>query len=190
MNLQFWVPLLVVLAVLRAWLIRKNKLTGLFSVLGHLEVGILGLLLGGLIVLGFVQVILRNLFHGGLLWADPVMRHIVLWLGCLGGALATAHARHINIDVFSRLVPARLRPVRQAIVFGVTAVATFVLGVAAWRLVIDERAFGDVAFGTVPIWTLQVVLPVAFFLMSYRSLVNLLAGHQSDESEEILEDLK
>ena len=59
-----------------------------------------------LIILGGLQIILRNVFHSGLLWADPLMRHIVLWLGCLGAALATTSARHINIDVFSRALPA------------------------------------------------------------------------------------
>jgi len=190
LNLQVWIPVLLGLALVRAWLIRRDKLTGLFKALGHVEVGFLGLLLATLIVLGVLQIVLRNVFSGGLVWIDPVMRHIVLWLGCLGAALATTRARHINIDVFSRLLPRRFAPVRQAVVFGATAVATFVLGLAAWGLVVDEREFGDIAFGSVPVWTLQLVLPVAFFLMSYRSLVNLFGGHQSDESEEILEGLK
>jgi TRAP-type C4-dicarboxylate transport system permease small subunit len=103
-----------------------------------------------------------------------MMRHIVLWLGCLGAALATARLRHINIDVFSRLLHGKTLAARNAVIHGVTAVAAFVLAIAALRLVIDERDFGDAAFLGMDTWMLQVVLPFAFLLITYRALVNLL----------------
>lgn len=174
---------LILLAVGRAGLHRGKRLEGVFRVLERIEVGFLGLMLLTLILLGGLQIVLRNVFHGGVLWADPLMRHIVLWLGCLGAALATTRARHINIDVFTRLIPAPFKPLRRAVVYVATAVCTFVLGVAAWRLVVDEKDFGDMAFGPVPVWVLQLVLPVAFFLISYRSLVNLFVGREPEALE-------
>ncbi len=182
-----WALVLVVLAAGRALLIKRKKLEGLFKTLGWLEVGILGLMLGTLVVLGGLQIILRNVFHSGLLWADPLMRHIVLWLGCLGAALATTSARHINIDVFSRLLPDKIKPWRRSLVYGATAVATFMLGVSAWRLVLDEKMYGDVAFANVHVWVLQLVLPIAFFMISYRSVVNLFIGMEAETLEEGLE---
>ncbi len=178
-----WAAVLVVLAIFRSFLIRRKKLKSVFKFLGQVELGILGLLLGTLIVLGGLQIILRNFFHSGILWADPLMRHIVLWLGCLGAALATTSAQHINIDVFSRLLPDNLKPLRRSLVYGATAVATFILGVSAWRLVLDEKLYGDIAFSSVPVWTLQLILPVAFFLISYRSLVNLFIGLEAEPLE-------
>ena len=180
---------IIVLAVVRALLYRQNRLAGLFRCLGHFEVMVIALLLGGLVLLGCLQIVLRNFFHSGILWADPLMRHIVLWLGCLGAVLATTRLRHINIDVFTRLLPASLRPYRRAVVYSATAVATFVLGVAALRLVVDERAFGDVAFGVFQTWTLQSVLPFAFFMISYRSLVNLLTGQEARPTDGSMEAL-
>lgn len=178
---------LVVLAAGRAFLMKRNKLEGLFGFLGWVEVCVLGVLLITLIVLGGMQIVLRNVFHGGVLWADPLMRHIVLWLGCLGAALATTEAKHINIDVFSRILPAGVKPWRRSVVYGATAVTTFMLGVAAWRLVVDERSYGDLAFSSVPVWVLQLVLPVAFFMICYRSLVNLIIGREPESIEEGLE---
>lgn len=182
-----WAIILVILAGGRALLIRRKKLEGIFSALGWVEVGILGVMLGTLIVLGGLQIVLRNIFHSGILWADPLMRHIVLWLGCLGAALATTNARHINIDVFSRLLPKTVKPWRRSLVYGATAAATFMLGVSAWRLVVDERLYGEIAFGSVPVWVLQVILPVAFFMISYRSVVNLFIGLEGETLEEGLE---
>jgi TRAP-type C4-dicarboxylate transport system permease small subunit len=108
------------------------------------------------------------------------MRHIVLWLGCLGAALATTRVRHINIDVFTRIVPPRFKPIRRAAVYSATAIAAYVLGIAALRLVVDEREFGDVALGSIKTWVLQIVMPYAFFVISYRSLLNLFVGREPD----------
>ncbi len=163
----------------RSYLHRGHRLDGLFRSVARLEVSVIGLLLATMILLGCMQIVLRNFFHSGILWADLVMRHIVLWIGCLGAALATTRVRHINIDVFSRLLPGRKKSIRRAVVYVATAIATFVLGIASLRLVADERAFGEIAFGPVKTWMLQAVMPFAFFLISYRSIVNMLTGREA-----------
>lgn len=182
-----WGLVIIVLAFLRSRILKAGRLEAMFRLLGRLEIGVLALLLGGLILMGCTQIVLRNLFHSGLLWADPLMRHIVLWLGCLGAALATVHLRHINIDVFTRLLPSGPRALRRSIVYGATALTAFVLGVSSWRLVLDERAFGEVEFWSLPTWTLQLVLPFAFFMISYRSLVNLMTAREARMAGESLE---
>ena len=65
------------------------------------------LLLTGLLGLGLLQVIERNVLASGLFWADELMQHMVLWLGFLGASLATREHRHLSIDVLSHFLPAR-----------------------------------------------------------------------------------
>ena len=168
-----------VLAFVRSVLKRTHRWTPFFRWLGRLEVFVLTVLLGTLAVLGFLQILLRNFFHSGILWADPMMRHIVLWIGCLGAALATSRVSHINIDVFTRLLPAKVKPLRRFVVYLATAAASFVLGVAALRLVFDEKEFGETAFLNINTWMLQTVLPFAFFLIAYRCLVNLFLSREA-----------
>lgn len=171
---------IIFLAVLRADLHRRGRLEAFFRLLQRLEEGVIALLLGSLVIFGSTQIVLRNFFHSGLLWADPLMRHVVLWLGCLGAAAATSEVRQIHIDVFTRLLPERARPARRMVVYTATAAAAFALGVAALRLVVEERAFGDVAFGSLPTWVLQTVLPFSLFVISYRSLFNMFIGREGD----------
>jgi TRAP-type C4-dicarboxylate transport system permease small subunit len=182
--------LIAALAVVRAVLEHKRRLESLFLFAGRLEIGLIAAMLLALVLLGCMQIVLRNFFHSGVLWADPLMRHLVLWLGCLGAAFATTRLRHINIDVFSRLVPARQRGYRRSVVYSATAIAAFFLGISALRLVVDERAFGDVAFGTMKAWMLQSILPVAFFVISYRSLVNLFTGRESGPGDDTAESFE
>ena len=159
-------------AFLRVYLDKRSLARGLFGFLGKLEIGAIALLLASLIFFGCLQIVLRNFFHRGLVWADPLMRHIVLWLGCLGGAYATTKMRHIAIDVLTRFLPKRARAIRDRVVYLGTAAVAVLLGFAALKLVLEERSYGEKGFLNVDTWVLQSVLPAAFLLIAYRCLVN------------------
>jgi TRAP-type C4-dicarboxylate transport system permease small subunit len=164
----------VIAAVIRTHLARTSRLERTFAFLGFVEIGVLALLLATLVFFGCLQIVLRNFFHRGIIWADPLMRHVVLWIGCLGGALATSKMRHISIDVLTRFLPKRARVVRDRVVYFATSLAALALGLAALKLVADERSFGEKAFLDIDTWMLQAILPVAFFMIAYRSLANTL----------------
>jgi len=166
-------------ALLRARVDGRRGARRFYDFFANLEMSLIVALLTTLVVVGVLQIILRNTMQTGILWADPLMRHIVLWLGTLGASLATARVRHINIDVLSRVLPERLAPTRRTIVYTATAIAAFFLGVASLRLVLDERSYGDVAFLGIETWMLQIVLPLSFLLICYRSLVNLFLGREA-----------
>jgi TRAP-type C4-dicarboxylate transport system permease small subunit len=163
------------LAGMRSWLARRGAGDAFFRALGYVEMAAVTVLIAGLVFFGVLQIILRNFFREGIIWADPLMRHIVLWLGCLGGTLASARMKHINIDVLTRILPAGMQRARDRIVFGATAAATAALGVAALKLVLDEKSFGETSFLNIHTWMLQAILPFAFFLISYRSACQAMA---------------
>ena len=54
------------------------------------------------------QIIMRNLFGSGFIWGDDLVKVIVLWVGFLGAAYASRDAKHINIDIISRFLPAQI----------------------------------------------------------------------------------
>lgn len=173
---------LVALAALRAGLEQTPRARRFFVLTGRVEVAVLALMLMTLVGLGCAQILLRNVFHSGWLWADPLMRHIVLWLGALGAALASARMRHISVDALSRLLPVSSLPLRRFVVYGVTAIVAYSLTVATMRLAVDERTYGEVAFLGVRTWTLQLVLPVAFAIITYRTVLAIFLGRESVES--------
>jgi len=175
--------LLAVLAAGRAALERRGRGRALFDAAGRAEVFFVALLLLTLVALGATQIFLRNVFNSGLLWADPLMRHIVLWLGACGAALASGRVRHISVDALTRVLPARFRPARRAIVYSVTAIAAYLLVVATVRLVIDERKFGEIAFLGVRTWVAQLILPAAFALITYRTLLGVFLGREPAEAQ-------
>lgn len=143
--------------------------------LARLEQILIVAIVSGMVVLAFLQVVLRNLWEVGLLWLDILLRHLVLWLGILGASLATRMKRHIRIDVLARHLPsARQRLVERGVLFLAAAVSTL-LGLGAVDLVRQEQATGSIAFGPVPTWVLQLVLPVGFMIFAFRFVLQALS---------------
>ncbi len=134
------------------------------------ETGLLVGLLGTMIGLAALQIVLRNLFQSGLLWADPLLRVMVLWVGMLGAVAATRDDRQITVDVLSRFLPARWKAASRVLTDLFAATLCAVLARHALRLVLDERAAATVAFGRVPLWVCESVLPAAFAVIALRYL--------------------
>ncbi|MEW8298423.1 MAG: TRAP transporter small permease subunit, partial [Candidatus Thiodiazotropha sp.] len=79
------------------------------------EDGLTVLLLSATILLAASQILLRNFFDSGLIWADPTLRIMVLWLALLGAIAATRENRHIRIDLFSHRLSKRSQSILSLI---------------------------------------------------------------------------
>lgn len=141
---------------------------GLGTLGRRLEEGFLCLLLVGMILLACLQIVLRGLFSGGLLWADPLLRYLVLWTGMLGAAVATRHGKHIALDVLSYLVPAGLKSWLNLLIHFFSALVAGALTWAAILFVRNEAAFGGTSLLSVPAWAWNLVFPLAFGLIACR----------------------
>jgi TRAP-type C4-dicarboxylate transport system permease small subunit len=133
-----------------------------------LETWLIVAVLGGLILLGAAQILLRNFFSIGFAWSDGVARLAVLWLGLLGALAASRDSRHITMGALARWLPPRARLIAGvcADLFG--AVVSGALAWFSWVFVSDAREFGDTLIGDVPAWWLQSIMPVAFALMAWQ----------------------
>lgn len=142
-----------------------NVLKSIDKVLTKLEGYVLITLLFVMVVMAFLQVVLRNLFSSGILWADIVLRHLLLWLGFLGAAIATSENRHINIDALRRFFSKRMRSAVEVLTDVFAASVCFLLARASWTFVQGEIADRRVLFGDIPSWYAQVIIPVGFGLL-------------------------
>lgn len=128
-------------------------------------------ILGAMIGLSGLQVALRNLFHGGWVWIDPLVRTMVLWLAFLGAMAATARQRHLHIDVVHRSLPpvAATRVFRGLYVFA--ALVCALLANAAYVYLLAETENARSPFFGVPAWAAQSILLWGFLGLTYRFLV-------------------
>jgi C4-dicarboxylate transporter, DctQ subunit len=142
--------------------------------LASLERALVVLLLSGLLGLGLLQVIERNVLASGIFWADELLQHIVLWLGFLGASLATREHRHLSIDVLSHFLPVRWQGWLELLVNFVALVLCLLLVQAAWGLVRSEYTAGTMLTFGVPAWLVQSIIPLGFGAITLRFALRLM----------------
>jgi len=144
------------------------------SYIARFESWLLVIIVLCMVLLSFAQVVLRNIFDQGILWGDIFLRHLVLWVGFIGASIATRENKHINIDVFNRLMKGKSKFFSQALVNIFAAVVSFLLMQASWSFVMEEKEFESILFNDIPAWYFQIIIPVGFGLMTARFIINLL----------------
>lgn len=142
----------------------------------RLEQGVLALVLLSMVVLATVQIFLRNVLHSGLLWIDPLLRTLVLWVGFLGAAAATSRGRHIAIEILPLLLKPRARARLARATAVIAAVVCLILANAGYSYLIQEKEFGGEAFLGLRTWVTQSVLLFGFGFLTYRFVVLALFG--------------
>jgi TRAP-type C4-dicarboxylate transport system permease small subunit len=133
---------------------------------------LLGLLLAAellaMVFLSGLQILLRNVFESGLLWIDPVLRHLVLLLAFTGAIVATGVKRHVQINALGRLLHGRALRAAGTAVAASAAAISLALAHASLMLLRDEIEFGEIVFLGVPSWVVVAVFPVSFLALAFR----------------------
>lgn len=137
----------------------------------RVENGTLALALTVMIVLAFTQILLRNLMGTGFYWADGLLRYLVLWIGLLGAMIATRERNHISVDIVGYILPGRSRAMVRILTDGFSLLVCAVLCISSVVFVLNERADHLPAFGRVPAWQAELILPLSFLVMSLRFLM-------------------
>jgi len=178
------------MSALISWFSGSGRQLG--RLLAHLEEAVLLLLIAAMIVLACLQIVLRDVWGGGLSWADPLLRVMVLWAGLLGAVVATRMDKHIAIDLASHLVSKPifrwLRVLRHFFATGVCVVLTWV-AVAFVRQ--EALQGGGQEMAGLASWQLNLIFPLAFagiacrfLLSSGRSLRAALGGKDKPRSSD------
>ncbi len=128
-------------------------------------------MLSSMIVLAVGQIGLREVFETGVVWADELLKLMVLWLAMIGSIAACRDDRHIRIDALSHLLPQWLINTTRLLVDVFAAAVCAVIAWHAWRYLQLEIEFEDQVLVDTPAWIAHIVVPVAFALVSYRFIV-------------------
>ena len=137
----------------------------------RIEYGLLVVFLGSMVLLAFMQVVLRNFFGTGVVWADTVVRHLVLFCGFVGAALATREDRHISIDALTRFLSTRTRRIVMIFTSTFAAIVCYYLAAAAWSYVLEERNYGGELVLGIQTWVALLIIPIGYFLIAFHFIV-------------------
>lgn len=136
-----------------------------------MEDAVLVVILSGMILLAFGQIVARNFFSFGFIWSDELLRMLVLWIAVAGAVAASRTDKHINIAVLDRFLSPKLNDRVKIIVDLFTAGVCAVVTWYSISFVHTSYEYEEVLLGNVPAWLPQLVLPVGFGLISWRYLL-------------------
>jgi TRAP-type C4-dicarboxylate transport system permease small subunit len=158
------------------------------SLLTLLEKFILVFLFSLMILLSFLQVILREFFSTGFLWGDTLLRHGVLWIGFMGAAIATSGDKHFAIDILKKSFSPKGRIIVETITDFFASFILVLLSSSAVKFLKDDYASQSILFAVgnleVPSYWLNLILPLGFIIITVhfllRTVENLLKIFSTD----------
>ena len=169
----------------------------LVRIVNRLEEGIISLLLVGMTLLVFVEVILRFVFNTGFLWMQEVTLNLSAWLVLFGASYGVKVGSHIGVDAVVRLIPPDTR--RWVSIFAsvlcLIYCGLFLYG--GWIYLAQMHMIGieleDVAIQR---WIVHSIILIGFSLLAIRFLQLIWAfarGHATgfrlaDEAADALKD--
>ena len=145
-----------------------NRWDQLDDIISKVEKTLVVFLLSLMILVAFLQIVLRNLFATGLSWGDVLVRYLVLWVGFIGATLATKEDKHITIEVFSRWVSGRGEIYLNAIAHLCSLCICSLLTYAAIKFINFEFQMKSTTFLGIPAWIFEFIIPLTFGLMTLR----------------------
>ena len=161
--------------------VHNNKIILLVN---KIEDGMLVFILSTMILLAIFQIISRNLFAEGVVWIDPLLRLLVLWVGLAGAIVATRTDHHIRIDVFIKYLPKSIQPYIQRTVYLFTIAICLLIAWHAARFISSEYEYDTMVFAGVPVWLAGLIIPVSFTLIAVRYILLFFSPYVQKSIEE------
>lgn len=139
--------------------------------LQRVEETIVAVSLGGATLIIVVSVVMRYVLHNALSWAEEGAILLLVFSTFVGASLALRHREHVGIDILSTLVGPRGRKGLLILSAVLTACYCAALGGLGWVMATSDSAVNAVTPALqLPVWAVQLALPLGLTLMFLRAL--------------------
>ncbi len=166
-------------------------------ILNNMEEGFIALLLVGMTLLTFGEVIDRFVFNHGVLWVEELTLHVSAWLVLFGTSWALREGAHIGVDAFVKLFPNSIQRVFGVIAALLAIVYCGLLIYGSWIYLSKLVQIGiEMEDLPIPKWIAHSILVSGLLLLALRLmqlLWNILTGKEigfrhGNEAKEVLEE--
>jgi TRAP-type C4-dicarboxylate transport system permease small subunit len=132
-----------------------------------------------MVLLAFLQVVLRNVFSTGFLWADTFLRYLVVWVGFFGAAMATKEERHISIEIFTKFVSPTKKNIISIITALFAAIVCYYMFLASLQFLFISLPEDVVVFEKIPLSYFMSIIPIGFILMMLHFIIRIITKIES-----------
>ncbi|SME88015.1 C4-dicarboxylate transporter, DctQ subunit [Tistlia consotensis] len=188
------------------------------QVVNRIEEGLISFFFAAMVLITFLQVVLRYCFNEGFVWALELTTYCFAWMVLIGISWGVKVNTHLGVDAFVKLFPGRVQ--RALILFGCLCCIAYaaILLIGAWEYIskiyrigiatedlyvprfLGELIHGSQGYEEIPIprWIPYSALPIGLTLLLFRFVQAfwlLLTGRRATliaghEAEEMAEEAK
>jgi tripartite ATP-independent transporter DctM subunit len=141
---------------------------GLLLWLRQAENVLLVIPLAAMMLLPVIEIALRSVFNIGISGSSAIVQHLTLIVGMIGGAVAARDGRLLALSPIQALLEGRVKDVAHHFSNAVGATISLFLCVASYQYVQDMRPLGKTLVYGVPVWWIQMILPLGFGAVALR----------------------
>lgn len=86
---------------------------------------IVGTTFAAMIIVSFLQVVFRYVFHNSLTWSEELARYLFVWSAFLGAAIAYDAARHVEMDLVTSMLKSGMKKIFRVVSYVIIAIFLF-----------------------------------------------------------------
>jgi len=125
------------------------------------------------VLLAFVNVIARFVFHEGIDWAFELTNYLFIWSAFFGASYCFRKECHIRVTILLDLLPSKLAKFSSLLAHLITLAYLLAVAYYGYLFIFDPdfglKASGEISVDlNIPMWIPYLVLPIAFLTASYR----------------------
>ncbi len=137
---------------------------------------IIGIMLAGMVVAVFGNVIFRYFLNAALAWSEEVSRFMFIWLAFMGSIIAYIRNEHLGLDIMLKVLPPIGARIMVVVADALVMTALVIMTHGGIVMTADSFASGWVASAVpIPYGYVYMAVPLAAGLMLIESIIKLLS---------------
>lgn len=137
--------------------------------LGKIEKIFLVIGVSVMILAVFFDIVLRELFDNGFIWAKELAAFLMIWVGFVGASLAAKENKHIVVGVPEKLFPKKILPYVSLFASVIIFLVTIMIAYLGFNYVLETKEFGETSLVlNIPLWIVQIIIPVSLLIIAFR----------------------
>lgn len=122
-----------------------------------------------MLIITFVNIISRYVFHASLSYTDEVTTGLFVYLTTLGTAIAAKRKGHLGLSLVTDNLPKKTKAVVISITFVLCTVFSIILLYTGYKMVMNQVNLGQITAALeIPEWIYGVAIPFGGFFMVLR----------------------
>ncbi|HYA20709.1 MAG TPA: TRAP transporter large permease subunit [Burkholderiales bacterium] len=125
-----------------------------------------------MVVLPLAEIPLRAVFRHGIAGSAVITQHLTLIVGMLGAIAAAREGRLFAVSTLPQFLQGRMHKLALLASSFCAAIISAFLCYASAQFAMAEKQGGEILAYGIPIWTVELVLPIGFAAIVFRLLEN------------------